>query len=93
MPINNNNKKKKSNKPRSKEDAHYVDNKRFYKAFVEYHEKRDLAIAEGRPNPKLPDYIGECFMKIAERYSRSPNFVNYPYRDEMVSDAVGKSVV
>jgi len=30
----------------------------------------------------LPDYIGECILKIASRLSYRPNFANYPYRKE-----------
>jgi hypothetical protein len=42
----------------------------------------------GKKKPKLPDFIGECILKIASRLSYRPNFANYPYREEMVSDAV-----
>ena len=36
--------------------------------------------------PPVPHYIGECFLKIANGLSYKPNFVNYTYKDEMVSD-------
>lgn len=93
MPVTNSSTlKKRTNKPRSKEDAHYVDNKKFYQSFVDYHIKRDKALAEGKISPKLPDYIGECFMKIAEKFSHHANFINYPYRQEMISDAIENCV-
>ena len=38
--------------------------------------------------PPITNYIGECFMNIAEHLSRKGNFVNYPYREEMVSDGI-----
>jgi hypothetical protein len=94
MPVTNSSTlKKRTNKPRSKDDAHYVDNKKFYQAFVDYHEKRDKALAEGKISPRLPDYIGECFMKIAEKFSHHMNFINYPYRQEMISDAIENCVL
>lgn len=94
MPVTNSSTlKKRTNKPRSKDEAHYVDNKKFYQAFVDYHEKRDKALAEGREIPKLPNYIGECFMKIAEKFSHHVNFINYPYRQEMISDAIENCVM
>ena len=77
--------KKKKAKP---SDADYVDNQALYDALVEYRNKCRDAENAGRKQPKLPDYIGECILKIASRLSYRPNFANYPYREEMVSDAV-----
>ena len=42
----------------------------------------------GDPKPQVTEYIGECFCLIAERLSTRPNFINYPYRDEMIGDAI-----
>lgn len=80
-------------KPKSKDSTHYVDNKKFYQAFVEYKLKYDNAKEKGLQAPRLPDYIGSCFMKIAERYSHHASFVNYPYRDEMIADAIENCVL
>jgi hypothetical protein len=77
--------KKKKSKP---SDADYVDNQALYDALVEYKKKLKDAENAGRKKPKLPDYIGECILKIASRLSYRPNFANYPYREEMVSDGV-----
>jgi hypothetical protein len=85
--------KKRTNKPRSKDDAHYVDNKEFLQAFIIYHEKYIKSKAEGKPTPKLPDYIGICFINIANRFSHHASFVNYPYRDEMIADAIENCVM
>lgn len=85
--------KKRAVKPRSRDDAHYVNNRQFLEAFIVYHEKYNRAKDENKPLPKLPDYIGECFMKIAEKFSHHANFVNYPYRDEMISDAIENCVM
>ena len=38
--------------------------------------------------PPIPRYIGECFLKIANHLSYRPNFINYTYRDEMISDGI-----
>jgi len=77
--------KKKKTKP---SDDDYVDNQKLYDALVEYSKKVKENENSGRKKPKLPDYIGECILKIASRLSYRPNFANYPYREEMVSDAV-----
>jgi hypothetical protein len=68
--------------------THYVNNKDFLKVLVEYKEKCNLAKENNKPKPPIPNYIGECFLKIAEGYSHRPNFINYTYREEMVSDGI-----
>ena len=40
------------------------------------------------PKPRVTEYIGECFLLIAERLSTRPNFINYPFRDDMIGDAI-----
>lgn len=67
---------------------HYVNNKEFSRAVVEYVEKVNEAQAAGDEIPIVPDYIAQCFLKIAEGLSHKPNFIRYTYREEMVMDAV-----
>lgn len=67
---------------------HYINNEDFLKALVDYKEACKLAKKENKPEPAIPNYIGECFMKIAEGLSHKPNFINYTYRDEMISDGI-----
>ena len=67
---------------------HYINNEDFLKALVDYKESCKLAKNENKPEPAIPNYIGECFMKIAEGLSHKPNFINYTYRDEMISDGI-----
>ena len=67
---------------------HYINNEDFLKALVEYKEKKAKAREEGRPDPSIPNYIGECFMKIAEGLSHKPNFINYPHREDMIGDGI-----
>ena len=67
---------------------HYVNNGDFLLALTEYHSKCDIAKEEGKKDPQIPNYIGECFLKIAENLSRKPNFFSYSFRDEMISDGI-----
>lgn len=67
---------------------HYVNNKEFSQAVVDYVETVNEAEAAGEPVPIVPDYIAECFLKIAEGLSHKSNFIRYTYREEMVMDAV-----
>jgi hypothetical protein len=55
---------------------------------MEHKRKKQEAIEKGLPEPQLSNYIGECFLKIAEGLSHIYKFINYSYRDEMVSDGV-----
>ena len=77
-----------------KKSIHYVDNKKFHEEMVAY--KTHCAdVKNDDPEaliPIIPDYIGDCFMKIAERLSLRPNFVNYAFRDEMISDGIENCV-
>jgi hypothetical protein len=66
----------------------YVNNADFLAALIAYKEKCKLAEENGTSIPILPNYIGECWMKIAEGLSHKPNFINYSYRDEMISDGI-----
>lgn len=78
----------KSKKPAKQKSVHYVNNKIFSNAVVEYVVSVQLAKKEGKSIPPVSNYIGECFMKICEGLSHKSNFIRYTYRDEMVMDAV-----
>jgi hypothetical protein len=71
-----------------KKTKHYVNNADFLAALITYREKCDIAKQEGKEDPQIPNYIGECFFKIADHLSRKPNFISYSFRDEMVSDGI-----
>jgi hypothetical protein len=66
-----------------KKKKQYINNADFLQALIEYKEKKKT-----NPNTPIPNYIGECFMKIAEGLSHKPNFINYTYRDEMIGDGI-----
>ena len=68
--------------------AHYVDNKKFHQAMIEWKEKCIDAEEAGDDIPQISDYIGACFLKIANGLSYRPNFINYTYRQEMISDGI-----
>jgi hypothetical protein len=70
------------------EPSHYVDNKKFLAALIEYKKSIDAAKAEGKGIPQVPKYIGECFIKIATHLSYKSNFINYTFKDDMISDGI-----
>ena len=71
-----------------KKSIHYVNNADFSTAVVSYVEKVEEARKKDTDIPKVPDYIAQCFLRIAEGLSHKANFIRYTYREEMVMDAV-----
>ena len=71
-----------------KKGVHYVDNKMFLQAMKDWKEQCKEAEEMGEEIPRITNYIGECFLKIANGLSYKPNFINYTYRDEMISDGI-----
>ena len=67
---------------------HYVNNKEFLAAMVEYTKNVNRAKRNKQPKPPVTDYIGSCFLKIANHLSYRPNFINYTFRDDMISDGI-----
>ena len=72
--------------------VHYVNNKDFSQAVVDYVSSVNVAKAAEKEVPIIPNNIGECFLRICEGLSHKYNFINYTYRDEMVMDAVENCV-
>jgi DNA-directed RNA polymerase specialized sigma24 family protein len=68
--------------------THYVNNAEFLEAMKEWKARCAEAESKGDPQPPVTNYIGECFLKIANHLSYRPNFINYTYRDEMISDGI-----
>tara|TARA_Y100000296_G_C5076268_1_gene207494 strand:+ start:182 stop:775 length:594 start_codon:yes stop_codon:yes gene_type:complete len=67
---------------------HYIDNKEFFKAMVEWKKLVVDSENSGDERPSITEYIGECFFKIAEHLSYKPNFINYQYKEEMIGDGI-----
>ena len=89
-----------------KRSEHYVNNKEFLAALVKYREDVEITFIQkyGREptkvdratkwdtKPVIPRYIGDCFLKIANHLSFKPNFVNYMFKEDMISDCIENSV-
>ena len=86
-----------------KKSEHYVNNKELLEALIVYRTKvekshlktfnKEITTKEERAKhwddkPKISNYLGECFLKIATHLSYKPNFVNYMFRDDMISDGI-----
>jgi|TARA_B100000085_G_scaffold239824_1_gene229939 hypothetical protein len=75
-----------------KRSIHYVNNKEFLAALIKYREDVEIAEKKGLPKPQITNYLGECFLKIATHLSFKPNFVNYIFKDDMISDGIENCV-
>jgi hypothetical protein len=75
-----------------KRSEHYVNNKEFLAALIKYREDKEIAVLQNKPKPPIPRYIGECFLKIANHLSFKPNFVNYMFKEDMISDGIENCV-
>ena len=71
-----------------KRSIHYVNNADFSQAVVSYVMTANTAKKDDTKIPKVPDYVAQCFLKIAEGLSHKSNFIRYTYREEMVMDGV-----
>jgi len=75
-----------------KKSEHYVNNKELLEALIVYRAKVAHAKENDLPKPRITNYLGECFLKIATHLSYKPNFVNYMFREDMISDGIENCV-
>tara|TARA_B100000029_G_scaffold30325_1_gene29062 strand:+ start:3077 stop:3538 length:462 start_codon:yes stop_codon:yes gene_type:complete len=75
-----------------KKSEHYVNNKEFLEALVEFKAACKIAEENDAPRPQISNYIGSCFLKIATHLSYKPNFVNYMFREDMICDGIENCV-
>jgi len=69
-------------------EKHYVNNEHFLEEMVVFREAVKEAEATNGERPRVPEYIGECLFKIATHLARKPNFANYTFKEDMVSDGI-----
>jgi len=75
-----------------KKSEHYVNNKELLAALIDYRAEVAVNKMKDLPKPRISNYLGECFLKIATHLSYKPNFVNYMFRDDMISDGIENCV-
>lgn len=80
---------------KNKDDTnnHYVDNEEFYAALCKWKEEYNEAVLSGDDKPPLTNYIGECFVLMAEGLSKRSSFSGYTFRDDMVGDAIENCIL
>jgi len=68
--------------------THYVDNKKLLVELTAHREAVKEARLNHKKKPRLSNYVGECILLIANKLSNRPNFINYPFKEEMISDGI-----
>jgi hypothetical protein len=75
-------------KIKAKDRPHYVNNADFLQ-HMKFHAKLvEVAKNTNQELPQVSDYIGGCILSIANKLSNRPNFMNYPFKEEMISDGI-----
>jgi DNA-directed RNA polymerase specialized sigma subunit len=67
---------------------HYVNNEKFLEEMKAFRQSVIDAKQNNTERPRVPNYIGDCLFKIATHLARKPNFSNYTFKEDMVSDGV-----
>tara|TARA_B100000287_G_scaffold256340_1_gene240961 strand:- start:3446 stop:3925 length:480 start_codon:yes stop_codon:yes gene_type:complete len=75
-----------------KQKQHYVDNKKFLEEITKYRLAVESAKRNDEEKPRISHYLAECFLKIATHLSYRPNFINYMFKEDMISDGVENCV-
>ena len=76
-----------------KATKNYINNADFLQALIEYNNLCKEANKNGKEDPRIPNYIGECFLKISEHLARKPNFISYSFKEEMISDGIENCIM
>jgi len=84
---------KKVVRPAKAETEHYVDNKRLYTALLKYKIACREAAEQGKPKPRIPEYVGECILRIANGLAVKQNFVNYQFKEDMIGDGIENTIM
>jgi DNA-directed RNA polymerase specialized sigma subunit len=69
-------------------EKHYVNNEHFLQEMVVFRAAVKEAETINAERPRVPEYIGECLFKIATHLARKPNFANYTFKEDMISDGI-----
>jgi hypothetical protein len=76
-----------------KKPVHYVDNALFLETIQKYQKDCREAESCSDPKPQIPNYLGECILKIATKLANRPNFINYSYKDDMILDGIENCIM
>jgi len=80
-------------KKKNENSKHYIDNSKFLQSLIDYKKLVNKAKNNDEERPQCPDYIGDCFIKIANHLAYKSNFINYSFREDMILDAIENCLI
>ena len=66
----------------------YVDKKKFTEELGKWSDEYRKAVKDGNDPPRMPEYVGECIYLICNNVGYKHCYINYPFQDDMISDAI-----
>lgn len=75
-----------------KQERDYVDSEKFLRELIKHREDVLKADEAGEERPPVNNFLAETYFNIAKNYAKTPNFSGYPFKDEMIMDAVENSL-
>ena len=70
-------------KVKKKREKDYLNNANFCAVLVKWNSERKID-----PSILMPNYLGECFIKIVNNYGNRNNFSGYTYLEDMKAEAL-----
>jgi len=68
--------------------SEYIKKEELQEHLRKYVEKLNDCKANNKPLPQIPNDIGYAILQICNRLATRPNFNQYTYKDEMISNAI-----
>lgn len=72
---------------------YYIDNKKFYEAIVAHQKNVKQAKKEGKEEPRITNYLGECLRLIAYKLSNHPWYSKWTFKEDMIADALENMIL
>lgn len=69
-------------------DANYVNNKEFSIELDKYARAQRKQLAEGKGRIQMNNYLADCIMRMSKRLASTKRFSGYPFKDEMIQNAI-----
>ena len=77
---------------KGEKSTHYIDNKEFYAEILKYRKEVENRRALGMDLPRIPEELGNYFLKLCENIASKSCFCGYAHKEDMISMAVENCV-
>lgn len=72
----------------AKKKNNFINNAEFFEAICKWQDSVIEARNNQQEDPQIPNIIGKVLLLLCTRLGDRPNFINYSYKDIMISDAI-----